>query len=119
VTPRLTVLLEGTPVYLYSFCQGSYEDKHRYLYAHPESMSPEEVHRRVRDATDLLPEEIDFDYMAEPMGPDLFEQALSMAGFIPVDGDVLSGIWARESIVFTERRYLQECLDRKIKPQKK
>jgi hypothetical protein len=109
---RLSILLDGKPVYLYSFFQGSYEDKRRFFCAHPEELSSIEIRERVRRATKLLPEEIDYDYMAEPRMLDLFERALAAAGFVFVDDDILDGLWLRASSVFTEREYLERCLDR-------
>ena len=109
---KLTVTLDGFPVYLYSFCQGAYEDKRRFICAHPEEMSPVEVRERVRAATKLLPKEIDYDYMVEPRMLDLFERALVATGFMFVDDDILDGLWLRGSPVFTEREYMEQCLDR-------
>jgi hypothetical protein len=109
---RLSILLDGKPVYLYSFVQGSYEDKRRFLCVHPESLSSAEIRERVRGATKRLPEEIEYSYEDAPPMLDLFEQAVAAAGFVFVDDDILHGLWLRASSVFSERRYLEECLDR-------
>jgi hypothetical protein len=111
--PRLSVLLDGEPAHLYLFTRGSYEDKQRFLCAYPELLLPEQVRERVLVAAKRLPEKIDFDYMADPMPDDLFEQAVVSAGFVPVDDDVLVGLSLPSmTTVVTERKVLEEALER-------
>ena len=86
---RLSATLDGKTVYLYEFVQGRYEDRWQLLYAHVEELSRTEIIERFRAALKLLPDEIEhYDYMRSPREPDLFERALEIAGFVPVDDEV-------------------------------
>lgn len=121
---RLSVQLDGEPVFLYKF---AYEDERRYprggirtrrrcrnyLCAHCERMTPEEVRARFVAAVKLLPEEIDYDYMEESRALDLFEQAIALAGFTVVDDELEGGLWLRGAHpAVTERRTLERALER-------
>lgn len=110
---RLSVQLNGQPVFLYWFSRGTYEERQRLLYAHPSLLTETQVVRLVTEAAKKLPQEIDYDYMANPRELDLFERAIAMAGFIEIDGDVLVGLnmpWM--SSLVTERAALEEALAR-------
>lgn len=109
--PRLSVQLDGAPAYLYRLVQGAYEDKRVYLCAHRELLTPEEILTRFETATAQLPEEIDYDYMADVRLPDLFEQAAVLAGFVFVDGEMSGGLWLRGAHpAVTERRTMERAL---------
>lgn len=110
MSSRLSVLFDGKLVYLYEFIEGSYEDKRQFLCVHPENLSRREIYERIRGVTAQLPEKIDCDYSAPPE-PDLFEQALVLVGFVVVNEDVPIGMLIKGSDHFTERDYLEECLD--------
>lgn len=110
---RLSATLDGKPVYLYEFIQGSYEDRRQLLYAHVEELSRAEILARVRAALKTLPEEIeDYDYMAEPHEPDLFERALTIAGFVCVGDEIPLALRARSvGVPSRYREFLERSLD--------
>jgi hypothetical protein len=109
---RLSVTFDGNPVHLYRLIQGSYEDRSHYLCTHAEQLSELEIRGRISAALDRLPEEIDYDYMAVPRAPDLFEQALVLAGFTVVDDLVPLGLWLRGSTPpATDRAALKRALE--------
>lgn len=91
---RLSVLLDGKPVYLYSFVQGSYEEKWRFICAHPWKLTTEDVRERIAAILPLLPEEIEIDFTSQAHQPDLFEQAVVLAGFVIIEDEILTGMWA-------------------------
>lgn len=102
---RISVTLDGKPAHLYRFVQGAYEDKHVIMCAHIEEFSDEEALSRVRAKLPELPEKIDFDDET-----DLFERALDLAGFVPIDGR-----WIPVSSSFPpacEREWLEKSLVR-------
>ena len=108
---RISVQLDGEPAYLYRLIQGAYEDKITYLCAHRELLTPEDILARLVAATAQLPEEIDYDYTADVRKPDLFEQAVALAGFEFIDGEMLGGVWLRGAHpAVTERRILERAL---------
>lgn len=105
---HLSVQLDGAPAYLYRLVQGAYEDKRVYLCVHRALLTPEDILARLRAAATLLPEEIDYDY-TEPLPPDLFEQAVTLAGFELVE--VSGYLWVRGAhMPVTERRTLERAL---------
>lgn len=111
---RLQATLDGKPVYLYEFVQGSYEDRRELLCAHVEELSRTEILARVRAALKTLPAEIEnYDYTAEPQEPDLFQQALTIAGFTFVDAEVPLALIVRSvGVPSLYRDSLEQSLDR-------
>lgn len=111
---RLSVKLDGRPVYLYEFVQGSYDDRRELLYAHVEDLPRAEILTRVRAAVKTLPVELEnYDYMSEPSEPDLFEQALTIAGFVYVGGEIPLALRVRSvGVPSLDRDCLEQSLDR-------
>lgn len=112
---HLTAQFDGAPVYLYVFHTGVYEERRRSLYGHRERIAENEIYERLKNALPSLPAEIDYDYMASPHDPDLFERALALAGFVPMDDAVpeirLPGIFSP----VTDRAQIQRAIgDRKF-----
>jgi hypothetical protein len=107
---HLSATLDGKPVYLYEFIQGSYEDRRNFLCAHVEELSRAEILARVRAALKTLPEEIeDYNYTARE--PDLFERALLLVGFTVVEAP-LALVARGVGIPATYRDSLEQSLDR-------
>jgi hypothetical protein len=109
---RLSATLDGKPVYLYEFVQGSYEDRRQLLYAHVEELPSVEITARFRAALATLPTEIeDYDYMGQE--PDLVERALELAGFVPLHDAIPLGLALRGvGTPSLDREALERSLDR-------
>lgn len=107
----LTAKLDGKPVYLYFLAQGTHEEFQELLCAHAEKLSRAEIIARVREALKSLPEKIEVDYFNP--GPDLFEQAIALCGFIRVDREVPLELWLKSiGPPTTKREWLEKSLDR-------
>lgn len=109
---RLSATLDGKPVYLYEFVQGSYEDRRQLLYAHVEELSRVEIVARFHAALATLPAEIeDYNYMGQE--PDLVERALELAGFVAVYDAIPLGLALRGvGTPSLDRASLERSLDR-------
>lgn len=109
---RLSVTLDGKPVHLYEFVQGSYEDRRNFICAHAQDLPRAVILARVRAALRKLPEEIEQPDYSRPPEPDLFQQALTLAGFVFVDDEIPIGLLARSlGVPTTARRWLERSLD--------